>query len=176
MSIKHALMGLLVAGPQHGYELKASLENELVPLSPLNFGQVYSTLDRLERDGLVTHQLVSQEERPDKKVFSLTANGRRELRDWLGSASALSLDLRNETFLKLILARSLQGQVGVPSPAGVVRVERKASFERLHEVAQARFRAQEQGASPEVVLLLDLASFRLEAFVKWLDRCEEVLR
>ncbi len=175
MSIKHALMGLLAKGPHHGYELKASLEEQVVPLSSLNFGQIYSTLDRLERDGLVTHRLVAQEERPDKKVFALTDAGHRELRAWLRSPSTVPLDLRNETFLKLMLARSLAGLDGAQSAQGVVAAERRASFERLHEVAQMRFRAAEAGTPAEVVLLLDLASLRLEAFLKWLDRCEEVL-
>src|SRR2546425_12833798 len=108
MSIKYAILGLLSDGPLHGYELKTAYEGELVPDSPLNFGQVYTTLDRLSRDGLVAHDLVRQAERPDKKVYELTRDGRKELKEWLATPSRLDLDLRNETFLKLMLAKRLK--------------------------------------------------------------------
>ena len=72
MSIKHALLGLLANGPLHGYDLKAAYEQELVPESHLNYGQVYTTLERLSRDGLVTHDVVRQAERPDKKKHLTT--------------------------------------------------------------------------------------------------------
>jgi DNA-binding PadR family transcriptional regulator len=172
MSIKHAILGLLADRPLHGYELKAAYEAELVPATQLNYGQVYTTLERLGRDGLVAHEVVSQTERPDKKVYALTAAGRRELQAWLRSPSPLDLDLRNETFLKLILAQRLAD----PDPEEVLTVERRSCFERLHEVTRARARADKEGASVPTVLLLDLAVLRLEAFMKWLERCEEVLK
>src|SRR5438270_1427371 len=105
MSIKHAILGLLAERPLHGYELKAAYEQELVPSTQLNYGQVYTTLERLGRDGLVAHEVVSQPVRPDKKVYALTTAGRKELKEWLARASPVALDLRNETLLKLILAR-----------------------------------------------------------------------
>ena len=166
------MLGLLAWGPLHGYELKAAFETELVPQSTLNFGQVYSSLDRLEREGLVVHEVVSQEERPDKKVFHLTGAGRRELGGWLATPSGLSLDLRNETFLKLAVARRLPGG----DPLAVVALERREAFLRLHEVTEARFRADQEEGSLELGLLLDLAALRLEAFVKWLERCEEAMQ
>src|SRR5262245_61575609 len=172
MSIKHAILGLLADGPLHGYELKAAYEAELVPAAQLNFGQVYTTLDRLERDGLVEHKVVSQPERPDKKVFALTRDGRKELHDWLAAPSEVDLDVRNETFLKLVLARRLKDA----SPLKVLAAERRACFARLHDVAQARARAEKEGASLQAVLLLDLAALRLEAFLKWLDGCEDALK
>ena len=87
MSIKHAILGLLSKKPLHGYELKAAYEEDLVPATQLNYGQVYTTLERLGRDGLVGHEVVSQAERPDKKVYALTAAGRKELREWLNTPS-----------------------------------------------------------------------------------------
>jgi DNA-binding PadR family transcriptional regulator len=172
--MRHALLGLLAEGPRHGYELKGELEGELVPLTPVNFGQVYSTLDRLQRDGLVTHEAVAQGERPDKKVYSLTEAGRGELYSWMASPSAPSLDLRNETFLKLALSRRFPPVEGGFTAFDVVAVERRAAFEQMHQVARARFQAEED-VLPETGLLLALAAFRLEAFVKWLDECERVL-
>jgi DNA-binding PadR family transcriptional regulator len=172
MSIKHAILGLLAGGPLHGYELKAAYEDDLVPATQLNYGQVYTTLERLGRDGLLAHEVVSQSERPDKKVYALTRAGRKELKEWLATPSRLDLDLRNETFLKLMLARRLPDA----DPLEVLAVERRTCFERLHEVAQAKTRAEKEGESMSARLLLDLAVLRLEAFLKWLEHCEEVFR
>jgi DNA-binding PadR family transcriptional regulator len=160
----------LAGKPLHGYELKTGFE-EMVPAAELNVGQVYTTLDRLTRDSLVTYQVINQAERPDKKVYALTEVGRRELKEWLATPSALDLDLRNETFLKLMLARRLRGA----DPLKVIEVERRACFERLHEVAQTKAHARE-GAALHTQLQLDLAVLRLEAFLKWLDHCEETFR
>jgi DNA-binding PadR family transcriptional regulator len=171
MSIKHAIMGLLAGRPLHGYELKAGYE-ELVPATALNFGQVYTNLERLNRDGLVTFEVVNQAERPDKKVYALTEVGRKELREWLATPSSLDLDLRNETFLKLMLARRLRGA----DPLKVVAMERRAAFEQLHEVAQGKARAEQEGAPLHNILLLELAVLRLEAFLKWLERCEAAFK
>jgi DNA-binding PadR family transcriptional regulator len=165
-------MGLLADGPLHGYELKAACEDELVPASPLNFGQVYTTLDRLQRDGLVAHEVVSQSERPDKKVYALTPAGRRQLHEWLETPSPPQTDPRHETALKLVLARRLAGA----DPLQVVAAERRAAFERLREASQDRARARKEKPPLATILFLDLTVLQLEAFLKWLDRCEELLR
>ncbi len=172
LSLKYAILGLLADGPRHGYELRTLYERELVPSSKLNFGQVYPTLERLQRDGWLEHDVVSQQERPDKKVYALTAEGRKQLRAWLYAPSELNLEARNETFLKLMLARRLARI----EPLKVLKVERRACFARLHEVTQARARAKEEGEPLQAILLLDLAVLRLEAFMKWLENCDEVLR
>lgn len=171
LSVKHAILGLLAGRPLHGYELKGGFE-ELVPTTEINVGQVYTTLDRLSRDRLVTYEVVNQAERPDKKVYALTEEGRKELKEWLATPSTVDLNLRNETFLKLMLARRLRGA----DPLKVLAVERRASFERLHEVTQAKALAEQEGTAWHTSLLLDLAALRLEAFLKWLDRCEETLK
>jgi len=171
LSVKHAILGLLASKPLHGYELKSGFE-ELVPTIELNVGQVYTTLDRLSRDQFVTYEVVNQPERPDKKVYALTEIGRKELREWLATPSGMDLNLRNETFLKLMLARRLRGA----DPIKVIAVERRASFERLHEALAAKARAEQEPTSLQTVLLLDLAALRLEAFLKWLDHCEEALK
>jgi DNA-binding PadR family transcriptional regulator len=171
MSIKHALLGLLSDGPRHGYELKSAYEDSLVPEENLNFGQVYTTLERLSRDGLVAHDVVRQSERPDKKVYELTREGRKELREWLTTPSRQDLDLRNETFLKLMLARRLKGV----SPAEVLAIERQSCFQRLHDTTRAKAQAIKKKSPLPSILLLELAVLKLEAFLKWLDRCEELL-
>jgi DNA-binding PadR family transcriptional regulator len=120
----------------------------------------------------VAHEVVAQAERPDKKVYAITAEGQNELRKWLRTPSPLDLDLRNETFLKLSLARRLKDS----NQLEVLAVERRAGFERLHEVTQARARASRENSPVQTLLLLDLAILRLEAFLKWLERCEEVFK
>lgn len=172
MSFKHAILGLLADGPLHGYELKAHYQERLVPSTDLNFGQVYTTLDRLERDGWVEHDVVSQQERPDKKVYALTAEGRRQLASWMETPTVVNLDMRNETCLKLMLARRLKG-VDVLE---VLKAERRACLARLHELTQTRAAAKDNGEPIQTVLLLDLAVRRLEAFMKWLENCDEILR
>jgi hypothetical protein len=120
----------------------------------------------------LAHEKISQAERPDKKVYALTRAGRKELKEWLATPSRLDLDLRNETYLKLMLARRLQDA----DPLEVLAVERRACFEHLHKVTQARAMASREGAPVATTLLLDLAVLRLEAFLKWLDHCEEVFQ
>ena len=146
--------------------------DDLVPNSRLNIGQVYTTLDRLERDGLVTHALVPQAERPDKKVYQLTEQGRAELEAWIDTPAQLALDLRNEALLKVGLARLLDHL----DAARVVATERRACFERLAEVARAKAQAERDGEALAKVMLLELAELRLEAFLNWLERCTERIR
>jgi DNA-binding PadR family transcriptional regulator len=172
MSFKYALLGLLADGPRHGYELKTLYEEQLVPSTTLNIGQVYPALERLKRDGWVEYDVVAQQERPDKKVYVLTEEGRSQLQAWLDAPSPLSLDMRNETYLKLMLARQL---VEV-DPQAVLKAEKRACLARLHEVTQARARAKAENERLQTILLLDLAVLRLEAFMKWLENCDEVLR
>lgn len=169
MSIKHALLGLLADGPLHGYELKAAYETELAPRSALNYGQVYPTLDRLERDDLVAHQVVTQADRPDKKVFALTRKGREELRRWLTEPGPPEAAHRNETYMKLVLAERTR----TLPPRAVVAAERRAGLARLHELTRTRARLAREPGSRRAALLLELAALRQEAFLKWLDRCEE---
>lgn len=169
MSIRHTVLGLLARGPHHGYELRSAFEERLVPGGKLNIGQVYTTLERLERDGLAEHERVAQSERPDKKVFDITEAGRAELQRWLQSPSPPQVDLRNETYLKLAVARELDG-VDV---ASVLRHERESCFARLQETVQAR--ARSVGGDLAEQLLLDLAVRQLEAFLGWLEHCTELL-
>ena len=97
---------------------------------------------------------------------------RTPLPTWRNEPTTLNLDIRNETFLKLMLARRLR-QVELLE---VLKAERRACFARLHDVTQARAKAKAEGGPLQTILLLDLAVLRLEAFMKWLEKCDEVLR
>ena len=165
------MLGLLADGPRHGYELKSAYEGELLPSAKVNFGQVYTTLERLSRDGLVEFEEVNQAERPDKKVYSITKEGRARWKEWLIAPTALTGEQRNETFLKLMLARRLKRF----DPLKCVAIERQACFSRLQEVTQAKVKAEKDGAQLQTILMLELATLQMDAFLTWLDRCEEML-
>ena len=171
MSIKYAMLGLLANGPLHGYELKNAYDGELVPDGQVNYGQIYTCLDRLGKAGLLRSSVVRQSVRPDKKVYELTDDGRRELDAWFRTPTRFDLDLRNETFLKLMLSR----QLDAVDPLEVIAVERRSCLERLHRIVEAKTDAEAESDRFQTMLTLDLASLRLEAFIKWLDHCEEVL-
>src|SRR3712207_2489046 len=99
--MRYPFLALLARGPAHGYELKQELEQrfgELLP--PINAGQIYTTLARLERDGLVDADDVAQDGRPNKRVYELTPEGRRALAEWVATP-APGARLKDEFFMKL---------------------------------------------------------------------------
>jgi len=172
LSLQHAILGLLANESVHGYDLKTAFVNNITPEDEVNFGQIYTILDRLRREGLIEQRIVEQSTRPDRKVYSITHRGRNRLKEWMNSPSPLALDLRNETFLKLMTSRRLKGA----DPLRVIDVERKACFTRLHEMTRARGQAERDQKPVQTLLLLELAILRLEAFLKWLDQCERVFQ
>ncbi len=172
MTIKHAILGLLSQGPRHGYELRSAYENELVPQSKLNAGQVYTTLDRLRREALAEVRHVGQDRRPDRKVYALTPAGREALDHWMLNAAPADLDLRNQVFMKLMLAVRLPDH----DPLAVIHQERRTARGRLEEVRSATLKAEADGAPLSITLLLDLAASKLESLLSWLERCERRLR
>jgi DNA-binding PadR family transcriptional regulator len=178
LSIRHAILGLLADGPLHGYGLKAAYEKELVPGGKVNIGQVYQALDKLEPEGHVTVEVVPQSERPDRKVYTLTEKGRRELEAWLRTPSERGLELRNESFLKLVLAWRLSHRPGTgvkADPVAVLEGERRVCLAQLHELTGARARAERERAPLPALVLLELAVGRLTAFHGWLERAEEMI-
>src|SRR6185312_540136 len=97
------LLALLASGPAHGYELKQALEQRFGSvLPPLNAGQIYTTLGRLQRDGLVEDDAVAQDGRPNKRVYRLTAEGESELSGWVRDSTP-DTRLKDDFFIKLVL-------------------------------------------------------------------------
>lgn len=84
MAVKHLFLAILSKEAMHGYDLKNAFEQLLSNQWSLNFGQVYTTLTRLERDGLVTAEEIRQEDKPDKKIYRITIEGQKQLEAWLG--------------------------------------------------------------------------------------------
>jgi len=163
MSIRHGLLALLERGPSHGYQLRAEFDAATGATWPLNVGQVYTTLDRLARDGLV-----AQDGEPDvdgRIAYRITDEGRRELTSWFASPVTRQGAPRDELAIKLALAVTTPG-VDVVS---VVQTQRSATMASLQELTRLKTGADDDLAWS---LVLDHLLFRAEAEIRWLDHCE----
>jgi DNA-binding PadR family transcriptional regulator len=167
--LRFVLLGLLRSEPRYGYELKAVFEQFLGGTWPLNIGQVYTALSRLEKEGLVTCQVVPQELLPDRKVYALTPAGQAELEQWVDEPVDGPVRLRDEFFLK-VLVRSL----GDPGAAiGFIHRQRHSHIGALSDLTRLQAAPDLHPAS---ALLLEGAVLRMEADLKWLDLCEERMK
>jgi DNA-binding PadR family transcriptional regulator len=166
--MRYPVLALLADAPAHGYEIKRGLEERFgAVISPLNAGQVYTTLQRLQRDELVRAAAVEQTGRPDKRVYRLTDSGRQALLDWLGAPSAPTR-LRDDFFMKLHFAHDL----GLADPTALIEAQRVAYLGALGVLE----RVLETGGEDRVTaLVVEGAALHLEADLRWLDRCEAVL-
>jgi DNA-binding PadR family transcriptional regulator len=153
---------LLAKEPSHGYELRARLQAALGPLrDALNAGQVYVTLTRLEKAGMVTAEHVGQADRPDRKVYALTAEGQQRVQTWLAD---VSWNRPTEFHLKLIAAAAAR----LADPVELVDLQRRELLRRLADAQQAALTEPEGSAA---ALLLEGVVLRLEADLRWLDAC-----
>ena len=167
MAIRHGILALLQDKSRYGYELRAEFESRTGTVWPLNIGQIYSTLDRLERDGLVNKDGADGE---GHVIYSLSQAGRDELEQWFGSAVGRDAPPRNELAIKLSLAATLPG---ADLPA-IIQDQRAASFRKLQELHQLRKDSSSGSRSMDTarLLVLDSLVFQLEAELRWLDLCE----
>jgi DNA-binding PadR family transcriptional regulator len=164
--VQDIVLALLAKEPSYGYELRARLQDALGPLGDeLNAGQVYVTLRRLEKAGLVTYQVVGQSERPDRKVYELTPAGRERVTAWL---AAIDWERTAPTEFHLKLAAAVAS--GLADPVDLVDAQRRELLRRLAEVQRVAL-AQEPGSG--AALLMEGAALRLEADLRWLESCEE---
>ena len=165
--MKYSFLALLANGPAHGYELKQELERRFdAVLAPLNAGQVYTTLQRLERDGLVADAGIAADAR-NKKVYELTSEGRKALVEWV-EAPTRGPRLKDEFFVKLILA----GQTGIAAPQSLIDRQRRHYLQLLRELGEL---AERPNGDVAASLLVEGAALHLEADLTWLERCEERL-
>jgi DNA-binding PadR family transcriptional regulator len=166
--MRFPLLALLATGPAHGYELKTQLEQRFgAVLPPLNAGQIYTTLSRLERDGLVDDDAVAQNGRPNKRVYRLTERGQSELEGWVADSTPQTR-LKDDFFIKLVLARA----AGIADPVELIDRQRTAYLQALRDLDDV---AAQAGGDEIAALLVEGAALHLEADLKWLDRCEEQL-
>jgi DNA-binding PadR family transcriptional regulator len=167
MSIKHGLLALLERGPMYGYQLRVAFEESTGGTWPLNIGQVYTTLSRLERDGLV-HPLPEND--AGQRPYRITEAGRADLAAWFTTPISHRDRPRDELAIKLALALTTPG-VDV---RGVVQAQRGATMRTLQEYTRLKARA-DQPADLSWLLVLDAMLFQAEAEVRWLDHCEASL-
>ena len=167
MSIRHSLLALLQDRPRYGYQLRIEFEDRTGSSWPLNIGQVYTTLDRLERDGLVRKDGADGE---GHVIYSITAEGRAEVRSWFTSPVPRTSPPRNELAIKLALALTLPGvDVGA-----VIHAQRAVSIRALQDYTKARrdMASHQRPTDTARLLVLDSLIFQTEAEVRWLDLCE----
>ena len=165
--LRHALLGLLAREGRHGYDLKQALEQALGGSWEINFGQIYSTLQRLERDGLVTAE-ADESDRRGKKTYELTELGRQELEGWFDQPVEKSRRLRDEFFVKLVV-RHLAGH---GDAVEMIARQRQAYLQRVRDLTRL---AAEGPDDPFVTLLVEGAILHLQADLRWLDLCDERL-
>ncbi|HEX6934154.1 MAG TPA: PadR family transcriptional regulator [Streptosporangiaceae bacterium] len=167
MSVRHALLALLSEGPKYGLQLREEFEARTGEVWPLNVGQVYTTLQRLERDGLVESE--GEDDGP-QKAFQITGGGAAELARWLRTPPDLSAPPRDELVMKVLIAIRL--------PDMSVREVIQAHRRYLIQLMQRWTRIKEDGAQDDLSLALavDAELFRLDSVVRWLDAAESRLR
>jgi DNA-binding PadR family transcriptional regulator len=167
MSVKHGMLALLERGPMYGYQLRTAFEESTGGTWPLNAGQVYTTLARLERDGLV-RPLPKGEE--GQRPYAITDAGRAELAAWFATPVGPADRPRDELAIKLALALTTPGV----DASAVVQAQRGATMRTLQEYTRLKARAQLPG-DLGWLLVLDAMLFQAEAEVRWLDHCEASL-
>ncbi len=171
--MRHAFLALLARAPSHGYELKTAFEAIVGGIwPPLNAGQIYTTMARLERDGLVCGAHVEQAGRPDKKVYEITPDGRLALEEWI-DAPIKGPRLKDEFFLKLMLAQAA-GLNSAHDPTVLIEHQRDRYLQDMRELHQLSARAGAEG-NRAASLLAEGAMLHLEADLKWLELCSAEL-
>jgi DNA-binding PadR family transcriptional regulator len=167
MSVRHALLALLSEGPKYGLQLRHEFEARTGEVWPLNVGQVYTTLKRLERDGLVESD--GQEDGP-QKGYTITDDGGRELMTWLRTPPEIAQPPRDELLIKVLVAVQVPG-VDVHE---VVQVHRRHLIELMQRYTAVKADAPDDDVA--LALVVDAELFRIEAAVRWLDSADTRLR
>jgi DNA-binding PadR family transcriptional regulator len=170
MSVRHALLALLEEGPRYGYQLRADFEARTGTTWPLNVGQVYTTLARLERDDLV---VAEGDDGEGHQVYRITSRGRAEVSDWFSRPVTRTQPPRDELAIKLAIAVTIPG-IDLGS---VIQQQRSATISAMQDYT--RLKRDVDGADrPDLAwgLVLDSLIFGAEAEVRWLDHCEARIR
>jgi DNA-binding PadR family transcriptional regulator len=171
VSVRNALLALLEQGPRYGYQLRAEFEHRTGGTWPLNVGQVYTTLSRLERDGLVEGQGADGE---GHVMYAVTPTGRDEVVSWFTSPVSRAQPPRDELAIKLALAVTTPGvDVGT-----VIQQQRSATMTAMQDYTRLKRQAgvAHEGDDLAWGLVLDSLVFTAEAEIRWLDHCEARLR
>ena len=168
MSVRHALLALLSEGPKYGLQLRQEFEARTGEVWPLNVGQVYTTLQRLERDGLVAAD--GDGEDGPQRNFRITRSGKAELAEWLRTPPDMSSPPRDELVIKVLIAARLPG-VDVRE---VVQVHRRHLVELMQQ--WTRIKDLSTGDDVALALVVDAELFRLDGVIRWLDTADGRLK
>ncbi|WP_156724166.1 PadR family transcriptional regulator [Streptomyces apocyni] len=163
------LLALLARGPAHGYELKQDLEQLLGAAYPQpNVGQIYVTLSRLEKSGLIEGEEVAQSTRPNKKIYRLTDAGHEALLAWYED-TADEPRVRDEFFMKLALAQ----HTGLADQVTLINKQRRQYLNTMRGLS--KLAGAENRDNRIAHLLIEGAMLHLQADLDWLERCQEEL-
>jgi DNA-binding PadR family transcriptional regulator len=168
VSVRSSLLQLLDEGERHGYQLKVDFEARTGGIWPLNVGQVYTTLERLVRDGAVVEAGVGD---ANQRTYRITEDGRHEVKHWLASSPTDTAPPRDELLMKVLVAMGRGG----PDAVVVIDDQRSALLIAL-QMGRRQQRTRSEVEDLPSRLAHDALLSRLEADVTWLDRCEEQLR
>lgn len=171
MSIKHALLSLLEQESKYGYQLRSEFEQRTGGAWPLNVGQVYTTLTRLERDGLVEGAGADDD---GHVVYRITERGRDEVAAWFTTPVPRTQPPRDELAIKLAFAVTVPGvDVGT-----VLQQQRGATMAALQDYTRLKRQVDRDAGGDDLAwsLVLDGLIFAAEAEIRWLDHCEARLR
>jgi DNA-binding PadR family transcriptional regulator len=173
VSVRHALLALLSDGPKYGLQLRYDFEARTGDVWPLNVGQVYTTLQRLERDGFVASEDADDDiDAGPQKNFHITSAGEVELGHWLRTPPDLSSPPRDELVIKVLVAVQVAG-VDVHE---VIQVHRRYVVEVMQQWTRLKGDATSAADDLGFALAVDAELFRLDSVVRWLDAAEGRLR
>jgi len=168
MSVRHALLALLSEGPKYGLQLREEFEARTGEVWPLNVGQVYTTLQRLERDGLVESDGAGDD--GPQKGFQITTAGEEELSRWLRTPPDLSAPPRDELVMKVLVALRVPGT----DVRQVIQVHRRYLVELMQQ--WTRLKEDEAEFDLGLALVVDAELFRLDSVIRWLDAADGRLK
>lgn len=170
MSVRQGLLAILAQGPCYGYQLRVEFDRRTGSTSTLNLGQIYNTLERLERDGLVSRGDTDED---GHVYYEITDAGRDEVRRWLGTPVTQPSGTRDELPIKLALASTLPDA----DLTAIIQNQRRSSLARLQELNRAKYAGVDADGPEELAwsLIADAMIFDAEAEVRWLDHTEQRL-
>lgn len=169
MSVRYALLALLSDGPRYGLQLQQAFESTTGAVWPINVGQVYTTLQRLERDGLIEVDADSEAE-GRQKGFRLTRAGSQELATWLRTPPDNTSPPRDELVIKVLVALAVVGT----DVHDIIQVHRRHLIELMQRYTHLKADAREGELA--LALVVDAELFRLDGVIRWLDAADARLR
>lgn len=159
MTVSYALLGILGREPSYGYDLKRSYDAVFGKEKPLSFGQVYATLARLHRDQKITIETKEQQAGPERKKYTITEVGLKDLGNWLALPEQAHATSQSALFVKVITALLLDG-----SPHDYLDAQRSEHIAKMRELNEVR-----RGGGLRQALQADYTMFHLEADLRWID-------